>query len=202
MWAPKFRKGLLISFKLYIKKILSLPCHASVLSYNTGITWMVVLLMEKREDYQLSIIKTSMKEESEKVGLKLNIQKTKIMASGPITSWQIDGETMETVRDFILGGSKITADGDCSHEIKRRLLLGRKAMTNLDSIFKSRDITLPTKVCLVKAMFFPVVMYGYESWTIKKAECQRIHAFELEETFESPLDCKEIQSVHPKGNQS
>ena len=111
------------------------------------------------------------KEESEKVGLKLNIQKTKIMASGPITSWQIDGETVETVRDFIFLGSKITADGDCSHEIKRCLLLGRKAMTNLDNILKSRDITLLTKVCLVKAMVFPVVMYGCESWTIKKAEC-------------------------------
>ena len=110
------------------------------------------------------------KEESEKVGLKLNIQKTKIMASGPITSWQMDGETVETVADFILGGSKITADGDCSHEIKRRLLLGRKAMTNLDSIFKSRDLTLPTKVCLVKAIVFPVVMYGCESWTIRKTE--------------------------------
>ena len=110
------------------------------------------------------------KEESEKVGLKFNIQKAKIMATGPITSWQIDGETMETVRDFILGCSKITADGDCSHEIKRRLLLGRKAMTNPDSILKSRDITLPTKVHLVKAMIFPVVMYGCESWTIKKAE--------------------------------
>ena len=119
------------------------------------------------------------KVESEKVGLKLNIQKTKIMASSLITSWQINGETMRTVRDFILGGSKITADGDCSHEIKRRLLLGRKAMANLDSILNSRDITLPTKVCLVKAMVFPVVMYGCESWTIKKAECQRIDAFEL-----------------------
>ena len=119
------------------------------------------------------------KVESEKVGLKLNIQKTKIMASGPITSWQIDGEIVETVRDFILGGSQITADGDCSHEIKRRLLLVRKVMTNLDSIFKSRDITLPTKVCLVKAMVFPVVMYGCESWTIKKAEQWRIDAFEL-----------------------
>ena len=116
--------------------------------------------------------------EYEKAGLKLNIQKTKIMASSSITSWQIDGETMETVRGFILGGSKITADGDCSHEIKRRLLLGRKAMTNLDSIFKSRDITLPTEVCLVKAMVFPVVIYGCESWNIKKAECQRIDAFE------------------------
>ena len=110
------------------------------------------------------------KEESEKVDLKLNIQKTKIMVSGSITSWQTDGETMETVTDFILGGSKITADGDCSHEIKRRLFLGRKAMTNLDSILKSRDITLLTKVCLVKAMVFPVVMYGCESWTVKKAE--------------------------------
>ena len=111
------------------------------------------------------------KEETEKVGLKLNIQKTKIMASGPITSWQIDGETVKTVADFILGGSKITADGDCSHEIKRRLLLGRKVMTNLDSILKSRDSALPTKVHLVKAMVFPVVIYGCESWNIKKTEC-------------------------------
>ena len=114
-----------------------------------------------------------------KIGLKLNIQKTKIMASGPITSQQIDGETVETVSDFIFGGSKITADGDCSHEIKRRLLLGRKVMTNLNSILKSIDITLPTNVCLVKAMVFPVVMYGCESWTVKKAECRRIDAFEL-----------------------
>ena len=120
-----------------------------------------------------------MKEYSEKAGLKLNIQKTKIMASSPITSWQIDGEKVETVADFIFWGSKITADGDCSQEIKRRLLLGRKAMTNLESILKSRDITLPTNVHLVKAMVFPVVTYGYESWTIKKAECQRIDAFEL-----------------------
>ena len=119
------------------------------------------------------------KEESEKLGLKLNIQKMKIMASGLITSWEIDGETAETVSDFILGGSKIMADGDCSHEIKRRLLLGRKVLTNLDSIFKSRDITLPTKVRLVKAMVFLVVMYGCESWTVKKAERQRIDAFEL-----------------------
>ena len=119
------------------------------------------------------------KEESEKVGLKLNIPKTKIMASGPITSWQIDGETVNTVSDFILGGSKITADGDYSHGIKRRLLLGRKVVTNLVSIFKSRDITLPTKVCLVKTMVLPVIMYGCESWTIKKAECQRIDAFKL-----------------------
>ena len=118
-------------------------------------------------------------EESEKVGLKTSIQKRKIMASGPISSWEIDGQTVKTVSDFIFGGSKITADGDCSHEIKRHLLLVRKAMTNLDSMFKSTDITLLTKVCLVKAMVFPVVMYGCESWTIKKAECQRIHAFEL-----------------------
>ena len=139
------------------------------------------------------------KVESEKVGLKLNIQKTKIMASGPTTSWEIDGETVETVSDFIFLGSKITADGDCSHEIKRCLLLGRKVMTNLDSIFKGRDITLPTKVPLVKAMVFPVVMYGCESWTVKKAERRRIDAFELlvlEKTPESPLDCKEIQPVH------
>ena len=119
------------------------------------------------------------KEESEKVGLKLNIQKTKIMASGPITSWQIDGETVETVSDFIFWGSKVTADGDCSHEIKRCLLLGRKVITNLESILKSRDITLPTKVRLVKAMVFPVIMYGCESWTVKKAERRRIDAFEL-----------------------
>ena len=121
----------------------------------------------------------SEKEESEKVGLKLNVPKTKIMASCSITSWQINGETVETVTDFILGGSKVTADGDCSHEIKRSLLLGRKVMTNLDSIFKSRDITLSTKVCLVKAMVFPVVMYGCEGWTVKKAECQRTDAFEV-----------------------
>ena len=144
------------------------------------------------------------KETSEKVGLKLNIQKTKIMTSCPNTSWEIDGETMETVTDFILGGSKITADGDCSHEIKRRLLLGRKVLTNLDSILKSRDITLPTKVHLVKAMVFPAVMYGCESWTIKKAENQRMYAFELWcwRRLLSPLDSKEIQPVHPKGNQS
>ena len=143
------------------------------------------------------------KEESEKVGLKLNIQKMKIMASGPITSWEIDGETVEIVSDFIFGGSKITADGDCSHEIKRHLLLGRKLMTNLDSVFKSRDITLPTKVRLVKAMVFPVVMYGCENWTIKKAERRRIDAFELllEKTLESPLDLKEIQQVHSEGDQ-
>ena len=125
-------------------------------------------MAESEEEVKSLLMKV--KEESEKVGLKLDIQKTKIMASGPITSWEIDGETMETVLDFILGGSKITADSDCSHEIKRRLLLGRKVMTNLDSIFKSRDITLPTKICLVKAMVFPVVMYGCESCTLKKAE--------------------------------
>ena len=128
---------------------------------------------------ELKSLLRKVKEESEKAGLKLNIQKTKIMAPSPITSWQIDGETMETVTDFILGGSKITADGDCSHEIQRRLLLVRKIMTKLDSIFKSRDIILLTKVHLVKAMFFPVVMYGCESWTIKKAEHQRTDAFEL-----------------------
>ena len=132
------------------------------------------LMAENEEELKSLLMKV--KEESEKVGLKLNIQKTKIMASGPITSWQIEGETMETVRDFILGSSKITADGDCSHKIKRHLLLGRKAMTNLDSILKSRYITLPTKV---KSMFFPVVRYGCESWTIKKAEHQRIDTFEL-----------------------
>ena len=144
------------------------------------------------------------KGESEKVGLKLNIQKTKIMASSPIISWQIDGKAMETVTDFIFLGSKITADGGCSHESKRRLLLGRKVMTNLDSILKSRDITLPTKVCLAKAIVFPVVMYGCESWTIKKAEHERIDAFELRcwKRLESPLDCKEIQPVHSKGDQS
>ena len=128
---------------------------------------------------ELKSLLMRVKEESEKVGLKLNVQKTKIMVSGPITSRQIDGKTVETVSDFILGGSKITADGDCSHEIKRCLLLGRKVMTNLDSILKSRDVTLPTKVHLVKAMVFPIVMYGCESCTIKKAERQRIDAFEL-----------------------
>ena len=135
------------------------------------------LMAESKEELKSLLMKV--KEESEKAGLKLNIQKTKIVVSVTITSWQIDGETMETVRDFILGGSKITADGDCSHEIKRHLLLGRKVMTNPDSILKSRDITLPTMVCLVKATVFPVVMYGCERWTIKKAECRRIDAFEL-----------------------
>ena len=135
-------------------------------------------LMAESEE-ELKSLLTKVKEESEKVGLNLNIQKTKSMASGPITSWEIDGETMKAVSDFIFLGSKMTADGDCSHEIKRRLLLGRKVMTNLDSIFISRDITLPTKIHLVKAMVFPVVMYGYESWTVKKAEHQRVDGFEL-----------------------
>ena len=134
-------------------------------------------MAESEEELKSLLMKV--KVESEKVGLKLNIQKTKIMASSPITSWEIDGERVETVSDFILGGSKITADGGCSHEIKRRLLLGRKVMNNLDSIFKSRDITLPTKVRLVKAMVFPIVIYGCESWTVKKAERRRIDAFEL-----------------------
>ena len=131
------------------------------------------------ESEELKSLLMNVKKESEKAGLKLNIQKTKIMASGPITSWQTDGRRVERVTDFILGGSKITSDGDCSHEIKKRLLLGRKVMTNLDSILKSRDITLPTKVHLVKAMVFPVVMYGCQSWTTKKAERQRLDAFEL-----------------------
>ena len=134
------------------------------------------LMAESEEELKSLLMKAN--EESEKVGLKLNIQKTKIMASGPITSWQIDGETVKTVADFIFG-APITADGDCSYEMKRRLLLGRKVMTNLDSILKNRDITLPTKVCLVKSMVFPVVRYGYESWTIKKAEHQIIDEFEL-----------------------
>ena len=135
-----------------------------------------ILMAESEEELKSLLMKV--KEESEKVGLKLNSQKTKIMASGPITSWQIDGEIVETVSDFILGGSKITADGDCGHEIKRHLLLGRKIMTNLNSIFKSRDITLPTKVHLVKAVVFPVVLCRCERWTMKKAECRRIDAFE------------------------
>ena len=137
----------------------------------------ITLMAESEEELKSFLMEV--KEESKKVGLKLNIQKTKIMASGPITSWEIDGETVETVADFNLGGSKITAYGDCSHDIKRRLLLGWKVMTNLDSIFKSRDISLPTKVRLVKAVVFPVVVYGCEIWTVKKAECQRIDAFEL-----------------------
>ena len=162
-----------------------------------------ILMAESKEELKSLLMKV--KEESEKVALKLNIQKTKIMASGPITSWPIDGETKETVRSFILLGSKTTADGDCSHEIKRCLLLGRKVMTNLDSILKSRDITLPTKVHLVKAMVFPVVMSGCESWTIKKAESQRIDAFELwcwRRLLRVHGLQEEIQTVHPKGNQS
>ena len=157
------------------------------------------LMAESEEELKSLLMKV--KEESEKVGLSSTFRKRR-SASGPITSWEIDGETVETVSDFIFLGSKITADGDCSHEIKRRLLLGRKAMTSIDSIFKGRDITLPTKVHLVKALVFPVVMYGCESWTIKKAERRRIDAFELEKTLESPLDCKEIRPVSPKGNQS
>ena len=139
------------------------------ISITSDMQMTTTLMAESKEELKSLLMKV--KVDSEKVGLKLNIQKTKIMASGSITSWQIDGET---VSDFILGGSKITADVDCSHEIKRRLFLGRKVMTNLDSIFKSRDITLPTKVCLVKAMVFPVVMYGCESWTVKKAECKEL----------------------------
>ena len=148
-----------------------LPEEISITSDDT------TLMAESEEELKSLLMKV--KEESIKVALKLSIQKTKIMASGPITSGQIDGNTVETVSDFIFWGSKITADGDCSHEIKRHLLLGRKVMINVDSILKSRDITLPTKVCLVKAMVFPVVMYGCESWTVKKAECQKIDDFEL-----------------------
>ena len=159
-------------------------------------------LMAESEELKSLLMKV--REESEKVGLKLNIQKTKIMASGPITSWQIDGETMETVSDFIFLVSKIPPDGDCSHEIKRSLLLGREVLVNLDSILKSRDVTLPTEIRLVKAMVFPVVMYVCESCTIMKAECRRIDVFNcgIGKTLESPLDSKEIQPVHPKGNQS
>ena len=153
-------------------------------------------LMAESEELKSLLMKVK---ESEKVGLKLSIQKTKIMTSGPITSWQVDGETMETVKDFIFVGSKITAECDCIHEIKRRLLLGRKVMINLDSILKSRDITLPTNAHLIKAMVFPIVMYGCDSWTIKKAEHQRIDVFELcrWKRLENPLDFKEIQAVHP-----
>ena len=155
------------------------------------------------ESKELKSLLMKVKEKSEKVVLKLNIQKTKIMASGPITSWQIDGETVETVTDFILGGSKITADGDCSHEITRRLLLGRKVITNLDSILKSKDITLPTEVRLVKAMVFPVVMYGCESWIIKKAERGRIDAFEVwcwRRLLRVPWTASRSNPVNPKGN--
>src|SRR5574337_816447 len=160
------------------------------------------LMAESEEELKSLLMKV--KEECGKVGLKLNIQKTKIMASGPNTSWEIDGEIVETVSDFILGGSKITADGDCSHEIKRCLLLGRKVMNNLDSIFKSRVITLPTKVRLVKAMVFPVIMYGCESWTVKKAERRRIDAFELwcwRRLLRVPWTAREIQPVHSEGDQ-
>ena len=185
--------------KDYDKAVILSPClfnlHAEYIMRNTGLEGAQagikiagrninnlryaddITLMAESED-ELKSLWMKVKEESEKLGLKLNIQKTKIMASSPVTSWGIDGETVEKMSDFILGGSKITADGDCSHEIKRRLLLGRKVMTNLESIFKSRDITLPTKVCLVKAMVFSVVMAGCESWTIKRAECRRINAFE------------------------
>ena len=159
------------------------------------------LMAESEEELKSLLMKV--KEESEKGGLKLHIQKTKIMESGPITSWEIDGETVETVADFIFLGSKITVDGDCSHEIKRRLLLGRKVKTNLDSTLKSRDITLPTKIRLVKAMVFLVVMYGCESWTIKKAECRRIDAFELwcwRRLLRVPWTARS-QPVHPKGDQ-
>ena len=168
----------------------------------------MTLMAESEEQLKSLLMKG--KEESEKVGLKVNIQKTKIMASGPITSLQIDGETMDTVRDFILGGSKITADGDCRHEIKRHLLLGRKAMTNLDSVLKSRDITLLTKFHLVKAVVFLVVMYGWESWILKKAECRRIDAFELwcwRDSSESlgvqgdittPSECKSVLTIYWK----
>ena len=159
------------------------------------------LMAESEEKLKCPLMKV--KVESEKVGLMLNIQKTKIMASSPITSWQIDEQAMETVTDFIFLGSKITADGDYSHEIKRHLLLRRKAMTNLDSILKNRDMTLQTKVCLDKARFFLVVMYWCESWTIKKAESQkRCFWTMLKKTLENPFDCKEIQPVHPKGNLS
>ena len=160
------------------------------------------LMAESQEELKSLLMKV--KEESEKVGLKLNIQKMEIMASSPITSWQINGETVETVADFIFLGSKITADGDCSHEIKRRLLLGRKVMTNLDSIFKSRDITLSTKVCLVKAMVFPVFKYGCESWTIKKGEHQRIDAFELwcwRRLLRVPWTARRSNQSHSEGDQ-
>ena len=153
------------------------PSYVGCVSPPTFPTYFITLMAESEEELKSLLMKV--KEESEKFGLRLNIQKTKIMASSPITSWQIDGETMETVTDFIFLGSKITADGDFSHEVKRRLLFERKAMVNLDSILKSRDIALLTKVHLVKAMVFPVIKYGCESWTIKKAECQRIDAFEL-----------------------
>ena len=170
---------------------------------NLRYTEDTTLMIESEEELKSFLMKV--KEETEKVGLKLNIPKTKIMASGPIISQQIDGETMETVSDLILGGSKITADGDCSHEIKGRFLLVRKVMTNLDSILKSEAITSPTKFHLVKAMVFPVVMYGCESWTIKKAESQRIDDFELwcwRRLLRVPWTAKRSKQVHPKGNQA
>ena len=159
-------------------------------------------MAESEEELKSLLMKVEM--ESEEIGLKLNIQNTKIMASGPITWWQIDGETMETVADFIFLGSKIIADGDCRHEIKRCLLLGKKAITNTDSILKSRDITLTTKVHLVKAMVFSVIMYGCESWAIKKLSTKELMLWTvvLKKTLESPLDCKEIQPINPKGNKS
>ena len=167
---------------------------------NLRYAYDTTLMAESEEELKSLLMKV--KDESEKVGLKLNIQKMKIMASGPITSWETDGETVETVSNFIFVGSRITADGDCSYEIKRRLFLGRKVMSNLDRMFKSRDITLPTKVCLVKPIVFPVVMYGCESWTegwAPKNWC--FWTVVLEKTLESPLDCKEIQPVHAEGNQ-
>ena len=164
---------------------------------NLRYTHNTMLMAESKEEPKNLLMRV--KEESEKAGLKLNIQKTKTMTSSPITSWQIDGEKLETETDFIFLGSKITADSDCSRGIKRRLLLGRKAMTNLDSIFKSWDIIVLTKVYIVKAMVFPVVVYGYESWPIRKAEC--FWTVVLEKTLGSPLDCKEIKPINPKGNQ-
>ena len=166
-----------VHFSSLIPKMSIFTLAISCLTTSKQMVDVTTLMAESKEELKSLLMKV--KEKSEKVDLKLNVQKTKIMASGPITSWQIDGETMGTVRDFILGGSQITADGDCSHEIKRCLLLERKPMTNLDSILKSRGITLPTKVHLVKAMVFPAVMYGCESWTTKKAEHRRIDAFEL-----------------------
>ena len=171
---------------------------------NVNLRYADDTILKAESEKELKSLLMKVKEATEKIGLKLNIQKTTIMVSGPITSWQIDGETMKTVTDFIFLGSKITADGNYSHEIKKRLLLGRKATTNPDSVLKSRDITLPTKVCIVKAMVFPVVMYGCKHWTIKKAESQRIDGFKLwcwRMTLKSLLDCKEIKSVNSKGNQ-
>ena len=186
------------SFLHFSRILFTLLLPFNFLAYHTP-TSPIKGLMERSIRQSISKTSTIMVR-----SMVANIQKTKIRGSGPITSWQIDGETMETVRHFIFGCSKITADGDCSHEIERRLLLGRKAMINLDSIWKSRDITLSTKVSLVKATVFPVVKYGCESWIIKKAECRRFDAFELWcwRRLESPLDCKEIQSVYPQGNQS